>query len=1806
MKKTAKNRKLNKKFYAVIAMLLVLVVAGGTIFAVKNTAYAKETLLGIEHIRDKAMSGSGTTFTILEIVPTDGIAGYSVTDPITGEKEVVEGVRVYTPYNENGSEHMSSENPTLPEDREIQLVNNAEKSRSDATFSTGTAGFYVKGQEPIFKDWVRILSDASGENGASLLTDSYARKYFAGAETGLTAGNAGGGRGMLQRLSILTRPKTDETGIFYEDTITGYHELRLGETIGRDVNGDGKAEVYATPSLMSQLVTDSKYFEIGHTCTGDNAYIDLAEGLMRRTGAGEKGNFVLSYIPKLTESATDPNLKELDKLTDKGYQFVTGVSGTTEPINDYFALSNTRGGIYDPNLIYGEAQAPDVDSFRATFAYVKGAESGYMVKKNTLADKWVEEAEDFSLLVGTPLYTYDDTYDMYVLAGFYDHFDETENKIVLETLEETDSKTDVVGLTYPKDLISDKDRDDEEDDVDPSYYVLEFEYSEAAVTTSKYYQVSYFDKGAGIATQKTGTNYYVNDTVAGALVQNTNGTGLIDLKDNVPSNANDSFDSFVFDYALQKGNFNWTSDTWLSASDVAKKKLYRIRGAKMYFTAGVINNDKFRKEVFDLEDGQCSKFPIVVKTIAASDVTTADVNAANLVVMHRGSEVFSYTETTIIENETILDTLTDLSYKKGEQDISEDVLKTIVGRVVNEGFPVVSQFNVKVRVQEQGADKEIEQTELDSKNPLPIDTPNIYYLTRALALENMEGYYRNVLLSATGWNAPLQYSSLIREGMQWDGNVNHVNKSAFNVTLSNQSPAYGFLNIDFTKQVSNMDGYELVLQNIQSENIYRMASGSAGRIKETVSLATIIRYIIAYADSMNFEANGSLHILEIAPCASYTMQLETTKDGDKEKITLYKILEKNPNGEVVKREELISYEGGDITLTQMTSSEFIGHIEDINAHYDLVYISSDIGPYKLPNGKIVELDHNDQYETRYNDGNMNGLIYTNIGDQMNVVQIGSYQENEANRFSGNDITQEKQRALEAFVEAGFPIVVSNQLLELDTGAAKEDGKRTPLKVNTNTVDNSSYMYRLLQDIRERENVYLLSEVSAPLLNLYFSISRPVLHLVDDSLCANSQTEAQRLTILRDGYARAVFEFSVESRGIGGSEADYDLELFIDINADGKFSKTTEKITSFDITDFAGNAVYKDEDGRYELRPGATYRATYMVSSAQRGVLPWKLLVTRNDGARLKRADAIGYYELRDPDGKLEKVNVLQIDTNSTASGGAAPSWNMENTLADSNTQFSKLLSNHEVVPFDVSIDTIPSDKLTIEEIQRRYSEGKLCVDAKLEDSNRNGRLDIAEYLDFFRNYDMLVIGFADVVATPTGDALQAIRLYIEEGRSVLLTHDTTSPYSLPGHYGIEYNQVMRDLLGMDRYNITGQRSSSGEETFDLDRPYEPKRHRENVLSNMDQGHTYSVMVRKNGGANQLMIQEGIRNTLDHVEYDNGKRIPFDYTEYRTSKVDFVNKGQITTYPYVIDQKSFTIAETHGQYWQLDFTKDEDKDGESDLVVWYTLDGTDLYGLSPKDVRNNYYIYNMRNVTYSGVGHSSVMGTDGTGINSINEIKLFINTLIASYESGLHAPSVRIIENYKSNSRDVNTIYLSYDEQLKEWENATVSKGVIDGIEDIYFVADTTSLVRSSGGRTHTFNANLYMEVPELSGSEKLQYKGEVLYGRKLAIDGLYYLGADRNEIQVTANGDGSYPITPGVVYKARISIAALKYYSNGTAVFDEEQTPVDPSDISSARNARNVLVTATEKIRMNSSGIETEATAIDGVAFVRVRLFDLD
>lgn len=361
---------------------------------------------------------------------------------------------------------------------------------------------------------------------------------------------------------------------------------------------------------------------------------------------------------------------------------------------------------------------------------------------------------------------------------------------------------------------------------------------------------------------------------------------------------------------------------------------------------------------------------------------------------------------------------------------------------------------------------------------------------------------------------------------------------------------------------------------------------------------------------------------------------------------------------------------------------------------------------------------------------------------------------------------------------------------------------------------------------------------------------------------------------------------------------------------------------------------------------------------------------------------------------------------------------------------------------------------------------------------------------------MLILGFGDNYQFGSKDqslknmaVSEAIRDYIEDGKSVLFTHDSSSYINSKAgsgkgwYWGYEFNKTMRAAVGLDRYGALleyydDQRNNSSlsdaqrkrydayynilDTQYNYDTAWKPgtDRSSDQTVGNIE-GTTKYTTVRYVQNRINAILRKGtsytsfyfpIRNSLFYQGMDKTTNsqgqitVLGDYKEFGDGAgpdmiVTQVNQGQITNYPYQItteEQQTLTVAATHYQWLQPNMELDKDGDGKNDIVVWYCLsdlsdnaktrktqternngrgndNGVNLYNVSPKDVVNNYYIYSMGNVTYSGAGH-----TEPTGMA---EKKLFVNTMVAAYNAGTKAPSVFFRDD---NGNTIDSVYMMYD------------------------------------------------------------------------------------------------------------------------------------------------------------------------------------
>jgi hypothetical protein len=147
--------------------------------------------------------------------------------------------------------------------------------------------------------------------------------------------------------------------------------------------------------------------------------------------------------------------------------------------------------------------------------------------------------------------------------------------------------------------------------------------------------------------------------------------------------------------------------------------------------------------------------------------------------------------------------------------------------------------------------------------------------------------------------------------------------------------------------------------------------------------------------------------------------------------------------------------------------------------------------------------------------------------------------------------------------------------------------------------------------------------------------------------------------------------------------------------------------------------------------------------------------------------------------------------------------------------------------------------------------------------------------------------------------------------------------------------------------------------------------------------------------------------------------------------------------------------------------------------------------------NAYYIYSVGNVTYSGAGHSF-----GTVVES--EAKLFINTMIAAYQTASTPPSVKIIDP---------------SDPTGERE-----------LTDKFYLADDTGALASSSEFQE--DSAIYFSVydPSLGSGKKITAK--FIYGTNKEIKlPIYVKGGSVNPINFSSTGDEiNYTLSGGVIY----------------------------------------------------------------------------
>ncbi len=630
------------------------------------------------------------------------------------------------------------------------------------------------------------------------------------------------------------------------------------------------------------------------------------------------------------------------------------------------------------------------------------------------------------------------------------------------------------------------------------------------------------------------------------------------------------------------------------------------------------------------------------------------------------------------------------------------------------------------------------------------------------------------------------------------------------------------------------------------------------------------------------------------------------------------------------------------------------------------------------------------------------------------------------------------------------------------------------------LDNSSYVYEFVQKAYEAGYSNLLIEGKATEEHLAAAMNQQKMTLnvlsaptayayVEADNEIGSISECTYLQKESDGKYYLNYEFTITNlSAVTPLSTRYDIQIFVDSNRDGIFNTATEELSGIQVINAQTGQVMEPVNGymgygsgeapvaHYNLSANTPYTVRRELPEGYVGCIAWQLKGTQVGNPYIHDS-VTGYTAIPneavvgdeiDPETGKKLVHVLQIIPTHGHGGILDLEATVEEQTWGDDNWYNLLTAIPDfVVDFDViqACDFAASFDNTGEYYDVRNENGRGGYLTGIE-GHTGDATPRRDYLNFY-DYDMVILGFADGYDNiPSERAIEALIAYGESGKSMLYTHDTVLGYSLTGE-ALDYSWTgnsgalamsIRAQTGMDRYGVS------------LDR-MEPELYAENVIKN-------GVEVASDIVAQYNRTHERYGSDIAYLP-NSGQGIMapqtqgFAYPFYRIgsgyqvfnglsteiygNRVTQLNDGIITSYPYEIPE-IINVAKTHAQYFQLDMDTDSDSDGRGDVVVWYCLSGYDekiswdqeavynpatdwncVYNYSPNDARNNYFIYNKGNITYTGMGHD--------GDFTVAEMKLFINTFVAAYHSGVKDPSVRIIDGASANAPDLEQVNIPFDD-----------------------------------------------------------------------------------------------------------------------------------------------------------------------------------
>ena len=1176
---------------------------------------------------------------------------------------------------------------------------------------------------------------------------------------------------------------------------------------------------------------------------------------------------------------------------------------------------------------------------------------------------------------------------------------------------------------------------------------------------------------------------------------------------------------------------------------------------KYYYTGGFYNKEWFKQYVLDVDAGDWKNVVIDVETKLYSEATPEDIEEYDLIYI-------SYDGTTAID---------------ASNSMNADTAKALV-KSVKDDKPIVVEAGKLMK-------------KLSLANPGQEDlTRAVYALCQTdvsdTAIDKVDTEWASVTSGSTLETAYLK--TTFNAGTNASGS--YVNRSIFVVGETDEAISKDFVTAGVLKNNTLKIGtvevsFQPVLDDIAQEIFYLKAANKDTKdFNDVLSAATVIRYILNYGDK-RIVSKDKINVLDIEPYYSQLVEDNMDKFVTDAKFRLNSSITSNDYARdlfnpywfagrvtsTITKEDIATIGRNNkvtlndysdkLTVTHKGIKEFVGSVQDLNASYDLIYIGLDKQYLNLEEKTEGKKPNQRKYiSTVYNDNGMNGKIYTHFGDKINVNSsemglTGDYAGDY--RMSGLDLTFEKTRDLEEYIEAGYAVILSDEFF-------KEEGGT--LKVNTDRISNDSYMYRLGQFILGNEGkiispnssddgnkkVYYGTNVMCKAefdktdaasvqkksdFASYMSIaklsidvtSQPTPYLNPNSTDTNPIY--QYMSANNNG--EYVLEYNVELKNNSEfASSTYDCVLYVDNDADGRYEELEGLRDVTNIEEEGGSSapiITVDGETRFALETGKKYHITANAEGFV-GYVPWKLVFTEN-GRDNVRSAVEGACAI--PNTKTVKPTIHVLQLTSGNSTGNIAKGNDNNPVSTNWVWYGTSLdlandqrTNNAMWQLYQQVQDFNIDVTKVSIYDFLYS-NSLYSGINQNSSSTDRTKAMIAYLN---NYDIVVMGFAETyyipysrnyganTEDPTYCGMYALRSYILSGNSMLFTHDLTTNQIRNGAYkevGWFANRYLRDVQGMDRFGVVensdylnelSRRAGMGD-TYSLpkyDSVYDNSKYNSfngvTASANMtgERGVNTAVTTTRllryasdgDGGRGNKYGEVSTYQNLGVANDDNGHWEDLKlsannrYNGGNNSNSVFIrsiNHGQITEYPFNIPQDTdIVIANTHGQYFQLNLDTDSrDLNFDDDVVVWYTISNQSktnygYYTMNYNDARNNYYIFNKGNITYTGAGHAKITGDA--------ERKLFINTLVAAYKASAQAPKVSFRDKADKNSGEISAIYEPYDAQAVNDDGVAEGGIASEKLEFNFKVVNNslqnTAYVEDGQIKFKNIYAQYYVEVPE--------------------------------------------------------------------------------------------------------------------------------